>query len=266
MNDLSADIRLIPNFGKVTCERTWKWDTHQHPLEEFDIWYVWSGEGMMTLHGCEFALSKGSCFLFRAGDRTFAAQNPKNPLTVTFLHFSLREEKHAELPGPYRVIRDTFLFETLLNRFVESRIAGGPDSDTEARLLAALMLLQLLREERFEPASQTEPGLQLASVIQDVAHLIRQNPGRPHTIESLAESARLSPRYFSLKFRQVMGITLETYLIRTKMERAEHLLRYSGMNVSEVAEALGFKDLSFFSRQFKQTRGKKPSAVKAGTE
>jgi AraC-like DNA-binding protein len=58
-----------------------------------------------------------------------------------------------------------------------------------------------------------------------------------------------------------MGVTVEQFIIQTLIERAEYLLRYNGMNVSEVAEALGYKDLAFFSRQFKQVRGISPSRI-----
>jgi len=55
---------------------------------------------------------------------------------------------------------------------------------------------------------------------------------------------------------------VQSYIIRMRIERAEHLLVHTGMNVTEVADALGYRDIFFFSRQFKQYTGKSPSEIR----
>lgn len=260
--DIASEINLSDNFGKVTCERTWKWDTRHQPLEDFDLWYAWSGTGTMLRNNKSYEIAGGTCFLFRPGDQTAASHDPQQPLTVTYIHFSLiPPAEHAGQPFPSGVhhVKDRFVFETYLNRYVEAMMENTKDSAFEGKLLLTLMLMQLKREEE-QPASR--PADHLSSIIRMLAYRIRQTPGIPHSVESLAENANLSPRYFALKFKEIMGIPLERYMIQTRIERAEHLLRYNGMNASEVAEALGYKDLSFFSRQFKKIRGKNPSDIR----
>nr|WP_127454338.1 AraC family transcriptional regulator [Paenibacillus anseongense] len=256
-----SQLDLNENFGKVTCERTWKWDTRQQPLEDFDLWYAWSGSGMMLRNRLTSPIGGGTCFVFRPGDRTAASHDPQQPLTVTYIHFSLADYQQLlpSMPSGTHTVKDRYLFETYLNRYVEAMLENTKDSAIEGKLLLTLMLLQLKREEE-QPALHSADHTN--SLIRMLAHRIRQTPGIPHSMESLAENANLSPRYFSLKFKEVMGISLEQYIIQTRIERAEHLLRYNGMNASEVAEALGYKDLSFFSRQFKKVRGKNPSEIR----
>ena len=36
---------LKPGIAKITCEPNWKWLKREKPLENFDLFYVWSGEG-----------------------------------------------------------------------------------------------------------------------------------------------------------------------------------------------------------------------------
>ncbi|MBW7460221.1 AraC family transcriptional regulator, partial [Paenibacillus sepulcri] len=117
-------------------------------------------------------------------------------------------------------------------------------------------------EETCEEEAGLSENQELLSIIHEVASHIRQFPGMKHTVSSLAERARLSERYFSRKFRAIMGRTLEAYVIDMKIERAEHLLRYYGMNVSEVADALDYGSVYYFSRQFKQYRGVAPSELR----
>jgi YesN/AraC family two-component response regulator len=62
--------------------------------------------------------------------------------------------------------------------------------------------------------------------------------------------------------KRLTGSSVQSYVIRTRIERAQHLLLYAGMNVTEVADALGYRDIFFFSRQFKQHTGKSPSEIR----
>jgi len=257
----TMNMQLDQSFGKVLCEPTWKWDTRARPLEDYDLWYAWNGEGSLTLNGRAYPVGRGTCFLFRPGDRTFAYHQPHNRLTVTFIHFTLPADGSADAPAPHRVVQDTFLFETYLSQYIEAMIAETADGEEEARLLLSLLFVQLRKEEARSVHSAAD---RLSTIIRSAANRVRQNPGFPYTIETMAEWTRLSPRYFAIKFKQVMGCSVEHFLIRARIERAEYLLRYHGMNASEVAEALGYKDLSFFSRQFKQFSGKRPSQVKNG--
>lgn len=55
--------------------------------------------------------------------------------------------------------------------------------------------------------------------------------------------AQLSPRYFSMKFKELIGMSVQTYMISTRIDRAQHLLMHAGMNVTEVADALGYRDI-----------------------
>lgn len=256
MRELFPYIGLAPRFGKVLCEKTWKWDTCRQPLEDYDLWYAWSGEGHMTLNQHTFPVGKGTCFLFRPGDRTFADHNPQAPLTVTFIHFVLPPDLRRAVPESHHVVQDTFLFETYLRQYIEAMVVEAADCEQEAKLLLSLLLIQLRKEKEMSAAADP-----LSAVIRSIANRVRQNPGQIYAMNSMAELAQLSPRYFAVKFKQVMGCSVEHFLIRTRIERAEYLLRYNGMNVTEVAEALGYKDLSFFSRQFKQFCGKRPSQV-----
>ena len=47
------------------------------------------------------------------------------------------------------------------------------------------------------------------------------------------------------------------------VSRARQLLAETGLTISQIAEALGFRDVFFFSRQFTQRTGQTPSAYRA---
>ncbi|RED57101.1 helix-turn-helix domain-containing protein [Cohnella lupini] len=251
---------LLPAFAKISCEPGWKWQKREKPLANYDIFYVWSGEGELFLNGKPYTLGKGSCFLFRPGDHTSATHNPQKPLVLTYIHFDVSEEASL-VPEPYRCLDDTFDFEHMLARYVRLFLVRTFAAEEEARLILKQLIIHLLRDDREEPVERKASN-QLTESIREVANYIQQHPGVVHRVDDLGKRAGLSSRYFSIKFKELIGVSVQTYMIRTRIERAQHLLMHAGMNVTEVADALGYRDIFFFSRQFKQYTGKSPSEIR----
>jgi AraC family transcriptional regulator, arabinose operon regulatory protein len=253
---------LKPSFAKILCEPGWKWHRREDRLPNYDLFYVWSGEGEVFLNGTLYKVGRGSCFLFRPGDDTYAGHNPQKPLTLTYIHFDLAKEPGL-VPEPYRVLRDTVDFERLLSSYVRLFLVESLfGAEEEARLVLKQLMIHLLREDRLEEPEGAGDSVQLTEAIHEVANYIRLNAGKHHRLEDLAARANLSPKYFSTKFRAMIGQSVQSYMIRSRIERAEHLLRYAGLSVSEVAHVLGYRDVFFFSRQFKQHTGKSPSEMR----
>ncbi|MGK9250700.1 MULTISPECIES: AraC family transcriptional regulator [Paenibacillus] len=255
-----SSFKLLPSFAKIVCEPGWKWPRREKPMANFDLFYVWSGEGELTLNGEPYPVGPGSCFLFRPGDYTSAVHNPQRPLVLTYIHFAIEGEP-LDIPARYRELEETVEFENMLSRYVRLFLVRTFAAEEEAQLILKQMMIHLLRADR-QPVLERKASNQLTEAIQEIANYIRQNPGISHRVEDLAGRAGLSPRYFSIKFKEIIGTPVQTYMIRTRIERAQHLLMHGGLNVTEVADALGYRDIFFFSRQFKQYTGRSPSEIR----
>lgn len=255
---------IKPALATIHCEPNWQWKRNAS-IPNYDLLYVWNGEGKLKLNGNEYELKQGSCFLFKPGDWTTATHNPMNPLVITYIHFDVDGEPD-QTPSSYRILQDRIHFESLLTRYVRLFLVNTYASEEEGKLILKQLMIQLLREEN-QPqvnfnAETNELQSQLFITIREVANYIQQHPGENHTVESLAARANFSPRYFSKKFKEIIGKTIQTYVIDARIKRAEHLLYYTGMSVTEVADALGYNNVHFFSRQFKTYTGKSPSEIR----
>lgn len=251
---------LLPAFAKIVCEPGWRWARREKPMANYDLFYVWSGEGEVEVNGTHYEVGPGSCFLFRPGDYTSATHNPQKPLVLSYIHFAVNEPVDT-VPERYRQLSDTVDFEYMLSRYVRLFLVETYAAEEEAQLVLKQLLIHLLREDKQLPVEKKASN-QLTEAIHEVANFVRQNPGIAHRVEDLAMRAQLSPRYFSMKFKELIGMSVQTYMIRTRIERAQHLLMHAGMNVTEVADALGYRDIFFFSRQFKQYTGRSPSEIR----
>ena len=209
------------------------------------------------LNGKRYSISKRDCFLFRPGDITSAIHNPEKPLTVTYIHFSVKTSPTPLAKLPSLVHFDpSENHEHCLNRYIHLMLNKLYNYKQEATMVLALLLLMFERQSKMKHVVGDQS---MNRIMMDIAATIMQDAGKQHKISDLANQAHLSPRYFSVKFKEVMGQTIESYIIDKRIERATYLLRI-GMTVSEVADALGYRSIYYFSRQFKQKTGVSPSA------
>ena len=82
----------------------------------------------------------------------------------------------------------------------------------------------------------------------------------------LAEEMKYEYNYLSSLFSSVEGITIEQYIIRQKIERAKELLFYDELNLSEIADKLGYSSVAHLSGQFKKVTGLTPTELKKSRE
>ena len=78
----------------------------------------------------------------------------------------------------------------------------------------------------------------------------------------LSEEMHYEYNYLSNLFSGVEGITLEQYIIRQKIEKVKELLFYDELNLSEIANKLGYSSVAHLSGQFKKVTGFTPSEMK----
>ena len=87
---------------------------------------------------------------------------------------------------------------------------------------------------------------------------------RKIALEDVAALCQLSPTQFCRAFRQEQGASFGQHLLRYRLERARERLAHPGALAKEVAYAVGFNDLSYFTWAFKRQLGLTPSEYRAG--
>ena len=95
-----------------------------------------------------------------------------------------------------------------------------------------------------------------------IAH-VAKHFDRKITLDDVAALCRLSPTQFCRVFRQEQGVSFCQHLLHYRLERACEGLVHSGALAKEVAYAVGFNDLSYFTWAFKRQLGLTPSEYRA---
>ncbi len=87
---------------------------------------------------------------------------------------------------------------------------------------------------------------------------IYSNINQRVTVDQLAQHTDLSPSYISRLFKKELNISVSQYICEMKIEKAQHLLRYSDYSLIEIANYLAFSSQSHFIQAFKKLTGVTP--------
>lgn len=125
-----------------------------------------------------------------------------------------------------------------------------------------------------KPVSRVELNQTLQKVVKKVdhgagegeySHVIRTakayvdlNFNQPLTLNEVAEKVYVAPAYFSTLFKKETGVSFVQYMTSVRLANARRMLDDLSYSVSQVAEAVGYKDVKYFSKLFTEKYGISP--------
>jgi AraC-like DNA-binding protein len=151
-------------------------------------------------------------------------------------------------------------------RLLRELALPGPGNRAMVRALLLECMIHLLRGR----LQAGDPALDWMNVLADerlwlVLGRMLEAPGEPHTIESLATVAGMSRSVFAARFAAACGLGPMEFLRELRMHRATWLLRQSDLPVKRVAEMVGFRSRSAFSRMFSRMTGMSPQGCRSSS-
>lgn len=259
INDLTSVLSIqIGQPRLYHCEPAWRWKPE--PFRDFDLWIVLAGRGMLSCGGSSRVLRAGVGFIFQPGDHVEATHDPENPVVVFACHF-FRAEPHRKT----RRFRAPLVHYTVSDIDFVGRCAEKTthvyEQGPTGRQLAAAYVAQFVTQGFL----LGESGKTLGPAEEKLAALaldIRSRPGAEWDAPSMAKRCALSLAQFNRRFRQTFGSSARRYILRERIDRAATLLRETELSIKEIAEALGYRDVFYFHRQFKQLLGQTPLGMR----
>jgi len=100
---------------------------------------------------------------------------------------------------------------------------------------------------------------EMLSPVEQVIRLVHEALPGEITLKEAAERVHLNACYLSQLFKQKTGKNFVEYVTILRMQEAEKLLSRTSLRIYEIAERLGFCDISHFSNMFKKYSGYTPS-------
>ncbi len=162
-------------------------------------------------------------------------------------------------------IHDGQALAPVLRALLQELSAPGLGSRAMIRALLTQCMIELLRRQ----FKRQGAGVGWMSVLQDPAlwaslRVMLDDPGAPHTVESLAALSGMSRSSFAQRFGDVLGHGPIELLRDLRVQRAGVLLRQSDLPIKSIAHQVGFSSRTAFSRTFERSTGVSPTEFRNG--
>ncbi len=250
----------------------------QRMVSDFTFWFFFQGSGeLIDEEGTIYPLRAGVCLGMKPGVRFQARQVGDELLGDAFFHFDLFRGERLLSPDEwpffpvYSEIADISFFDQTTRRILallhRSRLPGykgNHEEELEAEHLMKALFLHLLRDQKEARGSEARGSdLHHERVVMALLSALHEEPRQFRSVADLARAGGYSTGYFRSLCVKVTGKRPGELLINARMERAKSYLLHSEMTVGMIAESLGYENIYYFSRQFREVVGKTASEYRA---
>lgn len=114
-----------------------------------------------------------------------------------------------------------------------------------------------IKSEDTAPTEDAGDNLNEASnfIVKNAMKYIEQNYAHKITLSEVADKTYVSQWHLSKLLNRTMGQNFSEFLNHIRIKEAQKLLRDPSLRICDIAEMVGFVDLSHFSRVFKKSVG-----------
>lgn len=237
--------------------------SEHNQLNSYLILYTVGGNGLLTYHGMTYQIKPNQCFYISCVDyhRCQAAFNEK--WEFYFLHFNGPNAK--EYYEAYH--RDYFQILTLENGYAFANVMQTiADLHQKRNPLSEIMInyhiTDLLTTLLVTSTVYKQPRLAFPDYLKRIINYIDGHFREPLSLTELAAMENRNKFHLCREFKNYTGITLNEYIISTRLAYAKELLKYSTTPVNEIACQCGISNVSHFINLFKARENHTPLAYR----
>ncbi len=253
----------------------------KHCHMAFEVTFVKDGDGIYTVGGKDYPMSRGDFFIFASNEQHCITDIGEKGLYLLNMHFEPRflwggsSDRLSD-----ENINICFSHNSEFENRIPSANAGGlteifyciegefNDTREEYSLSVKsylnLFLIKLIREHGYAGKEALLKKHQLHSLRKVISH-IEQHYTESLSLNDLSRVAGLSPNYLSFMFHEVSGITLWDYINSRRIDRAIQLITSEqSINMIDAATFSGFNNTANFNKIFKKITGVTPTEYRAG--
>ncbi len=253
----------------------WEYPKHAHNF--FELVFIISGKGTHQLNDNNFAYNEGDVFLLTPNDEHLFVVKER----TVFGYLKFTEQIFLEKT---ELVSDLKWRKQIDAIILHANSIPGSIMNHEFDKEAVFQLFKLIKNEFENPAAYSRSillelfGALLMIISRNISShnlvttfsekdrvhailtYIRQHvlDSEKMKISEIAMEFFMSPNYVSVFIKKHAGISIQQYVIQTKMKMAERLLKQTGLTITEIAQKMNFTDSSHFTKSFKKYKSMTP--------
>ncbi len=115
----------------------------------------------------------------------------------------------------------------------------------------------------FDPRNIREAAFSYYDRLARLKRYVDEHYCEPISVTKGARIAALEVKYFSKFFHEKVGVYFREWLNHVRVARAMELMRTRNHTITDIAFAVGFRDLRTFERSFKKSTTRTPRSFKS---
>lgn len=179
-----------------------------------------------------------------------------SPKCYDFLDVLIRQASHISDAGLF-----AGMTETLQNNILNTS-HKEPEKRFELSASVASIFMKLESSYMQKPRGVESKPEKTYDTARKIAEYIESHCAEPISGEDIERQFFLTFNHANRVFRKVMGCTIFKYRNIVRIQYAKAKLRASNMAIGDIAAGLGFENVHYFSRVFRQIEGLSPSDYK----
>jgi AraC-like DNA-binding protein/quercetin dioxygenase-like cupin family protein len=233
-----------------------------HAHEEYSFGITLSGRQDFFANGKLNKSNPGQVIALNPGDAHDGESGGDAALTYEMLyvhpeqfvsHLKALNVRHAE---QFRVNETVFSDPQVQDRIL--RLARLIESQGATSSEYTMLMFELAEQlVRYESKRVLSRDIKRQSRLERAKEYLQDHYQDEVSLDSLCQVACMSKYHFLRLFKEYTGMTPHQYWLNIRINRGRQALR-SGVPVSDIANHLGFNDLSHFNRRFKPVFGITP--------
>lgn len=237
---------------------------YTHTQNAYLLTYVAEGNATLSAEGKRIPLKKGDFYVMFPASGASYVTSANKPWSIRWV--TLTGSQPAELlplmgfspTHPVTAVTNPQEVEEILKELFFIALK----EDLKSKLSALSLLYRLLGT-----VSKSESAVSLNKTVSEAVDYIAEHfSDEKLTVEALSARAFLNPNYFSKLFAKHVGIPPAKFILKTRMEKAKNLLRFTHLPIGDIALSVGFSDPLYFSRAFHRFTGLSPTQYRASSE
>ena len=264
--DISFLESIRPNVVTMRIKRAvdmyGKWQD-----DEYVFTYIAGGSAEFFVSGNRYFLKTGDMIVLPPKAAHIIASKGEEPLVQYIFHFDYYATPEQEIPWGNNVfvataseaerydVRNNYL--RMFKEYDEQR----PGYRAMLTGIALTLLVPYFRAAGDLPAENAGDAKTKSWVhIENAVAYINQHLADPELDnQQIAQAVGVSANYLTKLFQDHLGISLHTYMLNIRIERAKAMMYKENRSLTEVAYRCGFSGIHVFSKIFKKIVGMSPS-------
>jgi AraC-like DNA-binding protein len=254
-NNLAVEIEY---FNHRICTPSWVIEEIIPSTPFVDVTYVTNGSADYYINNVHYVVKTGDLLCIQKGSHRRALPILGDLMECYAVNGRVFNLQAGETPMPLPLLTNIGVRQDIIDLYKQLNAAWlirEPCHVLKARSLYMSILQKYAKILYFNEETQYDKRITKA------IHYIIEHFDEQLTVTKMAEEMGLNPLYFGNLFKKGTGMSFRQYLTSIRLNHADNMLHSLEYNVNEVAGACGFSDVFYFSKVFKENRGRSPSDI-----